>query len=182
MTILSTLNYSHFTKMESLEKEFYNADYITPAHEAFCWYKEHKDSVIAATDSNEITGFINMFPVSDSVFSKLKSGTFNDRDLKSSDIVDINSSQNYPFHMFLSCIVIKKEYQKSGLSRLLLFEAIKRYAHKESLFDFILADTVTDDGKRFAQKYGFVPIFTTDHASTVHIQSYKDFVFKVTQS
>lgn len=176
MTILKKLEFEHFIQMELLEKQFYGEEYITPAQEAFEWYKKYPYSVIAVQFENKIAGFINMFPVSDSVFNKLKSGDFNDKDLTLKDIVNINSSHDSALHMFLSCIVVAEECRKCGTARLLIKEAIKQYTHKEHLFDFILVDAVTNSGKRFAQKYGFKFVCSSNHSSTVYMQSYEDFV------
>lgn len=176
MTVLNKLCYSHFLQMELLEKQFYDDEYITPAIEAFNWYKKHPYSVVAIQHENKIIGFINMFPVSDSVFSSLKEGTFNDKNLSHNDIIDITESNNAPFHMFLSCIAVSTEYRNCGITDLLLKEAICQYAIKEELFDFILADAVTDDGNRFVRNYGFKFVCSSNHSSNVYMQSYKEFV------
>ncbi len=178
MTVSGKLDFSHFLEMELLEKQFYDAEYITPAQEAFEWYKKYPYSVIAIQADDKIAGFINMFPISDSVFYKLKIGSFNDKNLTVNDIIDIDMPQNAPLHMFLSCIVTAKEYRNAGITKLLLKKAVEQYSHKKQLFDFILMDTVTASGNKFAQKYGFKPICSTDHGTTVYMQSYEDFAAK----
>ena len=97
-------------------------------------------------------GFVNLFPVSDEVFAKLKAGEFNDKNLSVDDIVDIGSVlgdlPNEPLHMFLSCIVV-------------------------------VIDNVTKEGRRFSMKYGFEPIGETQHDSMNFIQKYADFCKRV---
>lgn len=174
MKILTELTYSHFEQMARLEQEFYDDDHITPPDEAFLWYKKHPYTVIVAEESGEIAGFINLFPVSDAVFEKLKAGTFNDKDLTAGDIADIYASQD-TLHMFLSCIVVRPEYRKHGLTHQLLQKAVEQYDDVAHRCDVVVTDNVTPEGIAFSRKYGFAPLGSSQHASLLQIQKYSDF-------
>lgn len=173
ISILNKLDFSHFEEMMQLENQFYDDEYITPAMEAYLWYKEYPHTTIAAAENNKIIGFVNLFPVKKDIFEGIKAGTFNDQALSTNDIESLNSEELY---MFLSCIVVKNKYRKYGITKKLLQKAIIQYNEVEKHCKWIVIDTVTEDGARFSEKYGFSFVRESNHNSKIYIQTYYDFI------
>lgn len=170
---LKKLNFLHFKQMMQLEREFYSEEYIAPAEEAYNWYRKYPFTTVAASNGSKVVGFVNMFPVKEEVFESLKAGNFNDKNLHINDIESLNSSS---LNMFLSCIVVKKEYRKIGLTKKLLQQAVKQYKDVEDRCNWIIIDNVTEEGARFSEKYGFSFVRHSFHGSNIYMQPYKKFI------
>jgi len=175
MELLKKMELSHFRQMEQLERDYYDDAYITSAEQAYAWYERYPYTTTAVEDQGNIVGFLNLFPVVDTVFEKIMAGDFNDKDLMLDAIVDINASETEPLHMFLSCIVVKEEYRALNTVRMLLKNAVNFYAPVAHRCDVILLDTVTPDGERFARKYGFTLMRQSRHGSWIYSQRYARF-------
>lgn len=188
LAVLDGLTLGDFEEMARLEARYYGADYITPAAEAFAWYRRFPDTTVALGDRlGRIAGFVNLFPVRDAVYAALRAGTFNDRDLTADDVAVPGEDADAPaagpaprFHMFLSCIAVDEAYRGGGaVSRALLREAVRRYEPVEDRADAVLVDAVTPEGARFARRWGFEPVCASDHGSQVFGQAYADFACRV---
>ena len=204
LRVLGALDMGRFEEMERLEAGCYGPEFITPAAEAYAWYLRLPDSTVALADgAGAVVGFVNMFPVTDGVYRALRAGTFNDADLRASDVVDVSglaagpgpgfegapaSGQQPgpegaptpgPLHMFLSCIVVERAHRGGEVARALLREAVARYERIEGLVDEIVTDNVTPEGVRFSRRWGFAPVCASDHASQVFAQPYAAFVRRV---
>lgn len=204
LRVLDALDMGRFEEMERLEAGCYGPEFIAPAAEAYAWYLRLPDSTVALADgAGAVVGFVNMFPVTDGVYRALRAGTFNDADLRASDVVDVSglaagpgpgfegapaSGQQPgpegaptpgPLHMFLSCIVVERAHRGGEVARALLREAVARYERIEGLVDEIVTDNVTPEGVRFSRRWGFAPVCASDHASQVFAQPYAAFVRRV---
>lgn len=204
LRVLGALDMGRFEEMERLEAGCYGPEFIAPAAEAYAWYLRLPDSTVALADgAGAVVGFVNMFPVTDGVYRALRAGTFNDADLKASDVVDVSGlaagpgpksegaptsgpqpgsegvPTSGPLHMFLSCIVVERAHRGGEVARALLREAVARYERIEGLVDEIVTDNVTPEGVRFSRRWGFAPVCASDHASQVFAQPYAVFVRRV---
>lgn len=192
LRVLGALDMGRFEEMERLEAGCYGSEFIAPAAEAYAWYLRLPDSTVALADgAGAVVGFVNMFPVTDGVYRALRAGTFNDADLKASDVVDVSglaagpgpgfegAPAPGPLHMFLSCIVVDRAHRGGEVARALLREAVARYERIEGLVDEIVTDNVTPEGVRFSRRWGFAPVCASDHASQVFVQPYAAFARRV---
>ena len=204
LRVLGALDMGRFEEMERLEAGCYGPEFIAPAAEAYAWYLRLPDSTVALADgAGAVVGFVNMFPVTDGVYRALRAGTFNDADLRASDVVDVSGlaagpgpksegaptsgpqpgsegvPTSGPLHMFLSCIVVERAHRGGEVARALLQEAVARYERIEGLVDEIVTDNVTPEGVRFSRRWGFAPVCASDHASQVFAQPYAAFVRRV---
>ena len=173
--IAENLCEADFAAMFRLERQYYSEEYITPQREALEWYRRFPYTVFAAKDEERIAGFVNMFPVREEVFDALRRGAFNDSGLRAEDIVDVRSNGTARLNMFLSCIAVARAYRGRGITKLLLSHAVEYYKPYSERCALIVADTVTDEGSAFAEKYGFEAVCTSDHASMIYIKPYSDF-------
>lgn len=177
--ILKNLNELHFLQMYQLEREYYSEEYITPYQEVYRWYRKFPYTTFAAAEADEIVGFINLFPIRNSLFEEIKNGRYNDRDLTVSDILNVHAENETPLNMFLSCLVVSKERRKQGMTELLLRTAVDYYQPYAERFGFIITDNVTQEGQRFSQRYGFQPLQASGHDSQLYIQTYASFQRRV---
>ena len=169
------LTFEDFEKMHSLEKKFYEEEFITPSEEAYEWYKKYPYTVTVAKDGDKIAGFVNLFPVKKHIFELIKAGKFNDSEMTAEDIEDKECKEM--LNMFLCCAVIDEEYRRDGLTAKLLRAASKQY--EGCICGEIVADNVTEDGYAFSEKYGFDFVCNSDHDSKIYIQKYSSFVEKI---
>jgi len=169
------LTFEDFEKMHSLEKKFYDEEFITPAKEAYEWYEKYPYTVTVAKDGEDIAGFVNLFPVKKSVFELIKAGKYNDSEMTTEDIEDKDCGEE--LNMFLCCAVIDKKHRHEGLTAKLLSEASKQYDGCRC--GEIVTDNVTEDGFAFSEKYGFDFVCNSDHNSKIYLQKYSSFIEKI---
>ncbi len=171
VSIINELSYRQFEEMEAMEKRYYDAKFITPAEEAWKWYQEYPQSTIVAKADGKIIGFINLFPIKPDVYLLLKAGRFNDSSLR---VEHLDDGKGELCYMFLSCLVVDREFRGLGVTSMLLNAAIKPY------LDFpcvsVITDNVTEEGVRFSENYGFSFICESEHRSKVYEQSWSNFV------
>lgn len=176
MKLGHSLSYAHFEQMEQLELLYYGPEYITPAEESYRWYQHYPYTVVAAEAAGKIVGFVNLFPVKEHIAQALKAGVFNDHDLTPEGVVDLAAVQQGPLHMFLSCILVKPEYRRHGLTLTLLRAAAAQYASVYHRCVEVITDNVTAEGERFSQRYGFRKLCLSHHNSVVFSQPWQHFV------
>lgn len=172
LTIKSDLSLEDFKEMSALELQYYDESFVTPAEESYLWYKHASYSIRAVYDFDQLVGFMNFFPISESLFNHIKTGHYNDQNLTYKDIEALGKSK----YLFLSCIVINESYRKTNALQLLLDDYNNLYKGYD--YEFIITDNVTEAGIRFSRKLGLTPYKKTSHNSTLCIGLFKDFLQK----
>ena len=176
--ILPQLTYAHFEQMAALELQYYGADFITPAEEAYRWYLKQAYTIAAAAVNDEVVAFVNLFPIEAAASDKLLRGQLNDSELTADSIVDIYADDG-PLHMFLSCILVEPRYRRTGLTRRLLRAAIAPYLPVQHRCQLVATDNITPEGVAFSRHFGFMPHGTSDHDSQLFVQPFSSFVSQV---
>ncbi len=179
---LTVLDPSHFDQMQVLEQRFYHRDHVAPAKQVYEWYQRYPYTTVAAAQDGKISGFVNLFPVGDSVIEHLQAGAFDGHGLQVDDIVDIAASKTAPLHMFLCCIVVEKVARRADLAHRLLRAAVLQYEEVANRCDIILADNVTKEGENFSLKYGLAPARKSGHHSWIYAGGYQQFRSRVLES
>lgn len=177
MKIKKKLTIADFMEMEAMEKQYYNSDYIADYKNAFDWYEKFSFTSMAIFDEGKIIGFLDLFPVKEPIVDLLKKGMYNDKNLKTEDIVDIRKIKEGQFNLFLCCIVIDKAYRKSDASKLLLKTYMNFYQSfltQGISFDEVITDNVTVEGERFSEKLGFKKLLKSDHGSVIYCHKFND--------
>lgn len=186
MEIKDKLNIADFKEMQAMEKQYYNSDYIADYKDAFDWYENFSFTTMAIEDQGKIIGFLDLFPVKESIFYSLKKGMYNDKNLKTEDIVDIGKIKDMmdikkikdvQYDLFLCCIVIDKAYRKTDAVKLLLktyMNFYQSFSTQGISFDEVITDNVTIEGERFSEKLGFKKLLKSDHGSVVYGHKFKD--------
>lgn len=205
MDFKKTFTLDDYRQMYELEKKFYDESHITPYEEAYRWHLKFPNHCRAMEEHGCIIGFVDLFPVKADVFQQLLRGNFNDRDLKEDDLADPEWTDSErtgsertgsewanqertdiqpvgTLYMFLSCLVVEKNYRHTDvLKRLLLshIEYYHRYMERGWKIDQIITDNVTKDGERFSERMGFQRVAESDHSSSVFLKPYGSFVTAV---
>lgn len=179
LRIVDELSAEHFEQMAALEAKYYGEENITPAAEAYRWYKHYPATTIAAAVGDNIVAFVNLFPVKEPIYTALRAGTFNDHTLTLEDLANPTADSNEPLHMFLCCVLTEPAYRGLGLTRHLLSLAVEQYAPYQSRCRGIITDNVTPEGAEFSRRYGFEQVQNSEHSSLIFEQNYADFVAKV---
>ena len=179
MQIRRTLTIEDFKQMEAMEKEYYSTDFIADYHDAYDWYNVLSFTTMAIEDQGKIIGFMDLFPVTAPIFGLIKRGVFNDKNLKTHDIIDLHKAKTGCFNLFLSCVVIDRNYRGTQALKILLESYVdfyNGYASQGIEFDEIITDNVTHEGERFSERLGFKMLLESDHKTVVYCQKYRDFI------
>lgn len=177
MKIQDHLTLEHFSQMEQLELQYYDAEYITPYTESYNWYIYRKDTIVAIEDDHRIIAFMNLFPIRPDIYEQIASGKFNDSMLTTNHIIAPHSNPEQVSY-FLSCVVVDEPYRKTPALNMMLHHYIKHLNAAEQhgcQIKQIVMDTVTEAGSRFAIRLGMEMICHSDHHSTVYACSYQAF-------
>lgn len=168
--IIPQLTLQHFLDMEQLELQYYDAEFITPAEEAWQWYRIYPNTTVAAEVNGRLAGFVNLFPVQKAVYKALQEGRYNDHYMKQEDVA---SPADSPLHMFLSCVLVDENFRGRGILRQLLQAAVQQYGEADCVG--VITDNVTADGCRFSERFGFTRRCRSDHQSWVYEHSWQEF-------
>jgi len=177
--IKNDLTEKDFIEMEALEKRYYSEEFIADYKDAYDWYRDLPFTTVAAEDNGRIVGFLELFPISDRVYKLLLEGRFNDKYLEKRDIVDIEKPCTEPLNLFLSCIVVDRDYRGAGVLALLLrtyADLYEKVVRKGYVIDKVITDNVTKEGESFSLRMGFERLTKSDHGSVVYIQDFEHFM------
>ena len=175
----SALARADFDAMAAMEARFYGEDLITPAEESWHWYERYPFTIVAARgERGEIAGFVNLFPVNESVHAAILDGAFNDANLTTDEVVDpwAQGADPEPLHMFLSCVVVDVPWQGSGLAYRLVAQAAAQYADFAARIADVTIDTATPDGAGLARNLGFTSACLSDHGTQIWQSNWENFL------
>lgn len=153
MKLKANLSFEDFLEMEQMERLYYSDEFITPAEEAMRWYQMHPYSVKVVEVEGEIVGFMNLFPIAHDVAECIRSGEFNDHDLKAEEILSPEHPEE-PLQLLLSCIVVKENRRNIGVISQLMRSYVKEIDGWGKEVRDVLMETVTSDGTKFARRMG----------------------------
>lgn len=173
------LTLSDYREMYELERKFYGEEHITPYQEAYRWHLVHPGHCRAMEDRGRIVAFVDMFPIQDAVYQQLMAGNFNDRDLTEEGLLQLEGEKPCLAQMFLCCVVVEKEYRRTGALLELLQAHLDFYQHYQEQgfrFQWIVTDNVTQDGERFSRRMGFERIGETSYGTVLYRMPYAAFL------
>lgn len=140
-------------KAIALDKQAYASEsFIGNFEKCKKWLSVCPDIYISLYDNKEMVGYINFLPLTPKCFTKYKNGEMTDSQIEISDISPYHKGEN--LCLFMS-IVIDKKYQDGKAVILLtqaLLDKINSYAKKGIYIKQMLAECVTDDGRRYITK------------------------------
>lgn len=177
MKIKLDLELKDFEEMSKLEERFYDLAYITPANEAFEWYKKNAMSTVALYEGVQLVGFCNVFPIKKNVFDAIERGEFNDSELTYEHML-AEAEYGEAINLFFSCIAISESYRSKEVIQMLLdtcLDYYDRWIESGVRIRKIIMDTVTPEGAKFAKRCGLEFLRESHHESRIYGTSYKQF-------
>ena len=185
-SLKNELSLQDFKLMEKMEAHYYNPEYITPAVEAYQWHRHNPYTGIVLAEGKNIVGFLDILPVSHETCLKIMAGKFNDKDMKTEDVLtpeEMMSKDHQPISLFVSCAVVHPDYRGKGVTAHLLREYLKQLNQMVSWgieFEKVVGDCVTFEGERFSQKIGMKYLTASDHGTKIYTGLFSEFVTRIT--
>jgi len=180
------LSLQDFKLMEKMEADYYSPEYITPAEEADQWHRHNPYTGIVLAEGNNIVGFLDILPISNATCLKIIEGRFNDKDMKTKDILtpeEMMSKDHQPVSLFVSCAVVHPDYRGKGVTAHLFREYLKQLNQMAKWgieFDKVVGDCVTPEGEQFSQKIGLKYHASSDHGTKIYTGLFSEFVTRIT--
>lgn len=153
MKIKPITNESELKQAIELDKKTYKDETLMGSLER-CkqWLGACPDMYIAIYDNEEMAGYINFVPLTPACFEKFKNGEMSDYEIEASDILPYHKGENL---CLLMSIVVDKKYQNGETIKILtnaLFDKINSLAKEKKYITQILAECVSDDGKKYVTR------------------------------
>lgn len=108
---------------------------------------------------NKVVAYINIMPVSEDRYNKLRDDEFNDVDIPETDVISYDMPGFY--NLYFSSVVIEEKYRGKGILNFLLrfiVEYFSYLAEHDIFFKKMIACPVTDQGIHFCKLFNMKPI------------------------
>ena len=162
-------------KALDLDRKFYNLPDTEQFDIGKCvrWNKKTNNQIytmIKDVSTGEVIGYINAAPINNKCYEEIKSGQYPDAEINDNDIVafeDPNIHKHY--NLYFASIVI--DTSKDGFIRFKkLYDAfldkLINFTKQNIIISHIIADAVSDEGKRMCMLSGMKKIKDTEHDSS----------------
>lgn len=118
-------------------------------------FQKYPEMFFLAYDEDEIVGYFCFFPITQRIYDDVMyKGCFRDDDIKAEDILPMETAR----HIYLLSVALYKEYQDKGIADKMMeeFQILIDKRNKDGgQIEDIIATVVTDDGEKFAERYGY---------------------------
>ena len=151
-----------------LDRLVYDEIYFIGYEQCLRWNKANNRiyTMIKDTDTGKIATYVNISPVTEEFYDKIRGGYFIDATLPASAVVSYDIPGLYD--LYFSSVVIHPDYRNTGLFRPLL-EAITdkfvKLANEGIYVRRMVADAVSDNGIRFCKMFGMSEVKSSAHNS-----------------
>ena len=165
---VTTENIDEARKLDTM---VYDEEYFVTLRQCLEWNKKNNRiyTMIQDNESGRIVAYVNISPVTDEYYDKIKSGKFIDTYLPPEAIVDYVLPDTY--NVYFSSVVVHPDYQNSQVF-LMLFNAIAekftKLAEEEILIKRMVADAVSDKGEKFCEMFGMTKQKNSNHDSEIY--------------
>ena len=135
------------------------------------WHDINPDIYFIAINKakNEVVGYINIAPVTEECYDKIKSGEFITTNI--TDDMILSYDLPFPYSVYFFSIAIHPEYQNSKLFFIMLNSIIEKFinlSNQEVYIKRMIADAVTIHGEKFCKLFGMNKITNSNHNSTLY--------------
>lgn len=135
------------------------------------WFKANPDIYFMAkeSDGGRVVAYINVSPVTDECYERLKKGDFIDTGISADMILDYDMAA--PYSMYFSSIVVHPQYQNSAVFMQLVNAVMQKFillGEHGVYIKRMLADAVTDNGIKFCKLFGMNKVLASNHNSTLY--------------
>jgi hypothetical protein len=170
---------------EALELDYmvYNKTYHISLETCISYYNSNPDIYIMVRDTQtcKIVAYMNVSPVTEECYEKIRSGTFLDNYITSDDILSYDLP--YLYSIYLSSVVIHPQYQNTEVMRMLYNEVVKKFIYigeHDVYIRRIVADAITEKGRKFCKLFGMKLVDQSNHNSTIYEISMLPPEFRIT--
>ena len=135
------------------------------------WFEVNPDIYVMAKDvvANKVIAYVNISPVTDECYEKIKNGDFIDTGITEDMILSYDMP--FPYSVYFSSIVIHPDYQNTDVFLKLLNAIIKKFTYlgeNEVFIKRMIADAVTKNGEKFCKLFGMEKIKNSNHESALY--------------
>ncbi len=154
-----------------LDKLVYDEEYYVSLEQCMEWYERNNKiyTMIRDNHSGKIIAYVNISPVTEEYYEKIKSGTFIDTYLPADAIVSYDLPDIYD--VYFSSIVVHPDYQNSIIFQKLFMaitEKFNKLGKEEILVKRMVADAVSDKGVKFCKLFGMKQVVNSSHESKIY--------------
>ena len=154
-----------------MEAKVYSEDSRQVLDDCLQYFHANPDIYLFMRDkeTGKIVANIDIAPISDECYEKLRSGHFTDVDITP----DMILSYDMPFlyNIYFSSIVIDKQYRNTTLFLKMFNAVVERFlslGDREIYAKRMIADAVTDEGEKFCKLFGMKKVKESDRHSKLY--------------
>lgn len=135
------------------------------------WFDVNPDIYVMAKDltTNNIIAYVNISPVTDECYERIKNGDFIDTGITSDMILSYDMP--CPYNLYFSSIVIHPDYQNTEVFMEIFNAIVDKFitlGEHEVFIHRMIADAVTPNGVKFCKLFGMERVCGSDHNSTLY--------------
>lgn len=155
----------------ALDRIVYDEEYYVTIKQCMEWYNRNSKiyTMLRDEESKQIIAYVNMSPLTEEYYQKIRSGKFIDTYLPAEAIVDYEIPDLY--YMYFSSIVVHPDYQNTEVF-MSLFNAVTekfiKLGEQGILIKSIVADAVSEKGEKFCHMFGMKEVKSSTHESKIY--------------
>ena len=135
------------------------------------WFAVNPDIYVMAKDvkTNRIIAYVNISPVTDECYARIKQGDFIDIGITADMILSYDMP--FPYSLYFSSIVIHPDYQNSEVFMEIFNAIVDKFialGEHEVFIKRMIADAVTKNGEKFCKLFGMKKIKGSNHESSLY--------------
>lgn len=177
---LQVINGEDFTldfleKIMSIDRVVYKGEYVGELINMQARYKKNPRSFVCVMDGERVAGYINFFPVVQSLWEEItETGMkIRDDDICPDEVADYEMGDNAVNNLFIISIAIHPDYQNNKNTIIALTDAWIAYLNKLRSEGFpitaISATAVSEDGKKFLSSHLFCMTREIEDGNIVYV-------------
>lgn len=135
------------------------------------WFAVNPDIYVMAKDnkSDKIIAYVNISPVTDECYNRIKRGDFIDTGITADMILSYDMP--FPYSVYFSSIVIHPDYQNTEVFMELFNAIVDKFialGEHEVFIHRMIADAVTKNGEKFCRLFGMTKLDGSNHESSLY--------------
>ena len=160
---------------QALELDYLVYDIDESVHftldKCIAWHRINPDIyfMFKLNNQDKIVGYINVAPITDEGYDKIKSGQIWDVDITEDYVLPYEFPGTY--YLYFSSIVIHPDYRNAGLVKRFIDAFVAKIIelyNNEIYFSAIIGDAITSEGEKFCILFGMKKITESEHKSKIY--------------
>lgn len=169
---------SHVLQAVRLDSLVYKSNACGEPSMCLEWFRKNSDIYIFLLDeeTENVIGYINAMPITERLFSEIKSGCVNDVTISADNIVEYKD--NVDCIIYFCSIVVDPSYQKTT-AFITLYKAFVDFmgllVERSIYVRTVIAEALTEKGARLCKRSGFEVMSTNQFGSSIyHLSNVQD--------